>query len=315
MNKSELLSYKTQLLDLLKILECDEFYNIQKKPKSNSIAYAEGLHILISPEKLKNVMSQSQLYATESYKQISSNVFNNLQKVYAKENHTYLQKFNTFTLMDLLPSLTSMDNITREYCENLNRNMNDAFNEELYLIFNQGKQHSSLYNKNINIMAYMKNPKQSHANFDDYKAFLMNIFNHIVSSNELLSVVEKYYKDNLNKKQVYNNLKIYFNNKNQIIENFLQKVLWLVYTQGNIYQLAENKTQYVKWQTSQCLHDCITCRGYQRGENIIVGNDIVPGLVIKGQKIYEFPTIQKIMGNFGMDIFSHSGCKCSWVSL
>ena len=199
--------------------------------------------------------------------------------------------------------------------------LNAFYDNMLMNIFNQGRQHQTVVNP-TNKVTYKKFASydfEENKNFETLVGILKDEFMIYLGylKDFVDEDVENSYNISLNKSAMIKSLGISMDKSSTDVQEIFRKHAWQAYSFGNLYQLNRDNVEFVKWQTGSHADDCLKCRAFQIGSEIlkdIEGNDL-NYIIDTDVVIYKLKDILKVAKIEGPVLFSHhDGCRCQFIS-
>jgi hypothetical protein len=304
-------------------------FESQKDSKHNTsvvpLAYASGLNLLIKDSAFHEIINKENRIKNAKIVRAAKTLIPQFEN-FGVESYT---KFTNSILTDikslngeskLTPNITStiacVDGKFLSYALECS-----AFYDNLLVdIFNTGRQHQTVANPNAQV-TFRKFASYEQPESESYETITAHLKNELYAyleyfKDRAIADIEKCVVKNYNKTQVLNYMYKKFSKHSYNIQEIFRKHSWQVYSFGNIYQLEKDNVRQITWKTGQHIDDCITCRAFQTGEEILKdgdGNDL-PHTLTNDAAIYNINDIIKIAKLDGPAFFCHDGCRCEFIS-
>lgn len=187
-------------------------------------------------------------------------------------------------------------------------------------IFAQGRFHQTLYNpREKHFKRYATFSLEESAEADKVhmmvKADLESTFTNF--SEDLVEYAMHLVKEErMAKEQLLDRLEHFATQRLSFLTDLTRAHLREAYAAGNLYQLAKDKVELVRWQSGQHVDDCGTCRAIQMGDILLEdagGNTIKHVEGTLGGIAYYLEDIVRVAKEKGASYFNHDGCRCSFV--
>lgn len=104
--------------------------------------------------------------------------------------------------------------------------------------------------------------------------------------------------------------------KSSFLSDLMRAHLREAYAAGNLYQLAKDKVELVRWQSGQHVDDCGMCRAIQMGDVVLETEDGEPlkhVVAPLGGVAYYLQDLMRVANEKGASYFNHDGCRCMFI--
>ena len=144
----------------------------------------------------------------------------------------------------------------------LGKNIEFLYDNTLNDIFNLGRQHERLSNKNLKKQDLRKFAQYGYEEGQNFNRVLDYVKSELVSKFKDVEIVAQ---NDLNKKLIIAILETEYNSLKELLNNHC----WKIYSFGNLQQIIKDNIQYVTWETGHYNDDCMLCRAHKTGDEIL----------------------------------------------
>ena len=314
-NKKMKLAALLPLLDELQ--EQVRLVNMRQAQKANSIIYAPLSSVIYGSKMTSKVAWQDsikELKVVRAAKGLTIQASDDISALFVQLAEAMEKRINIINpTSKLVPKMRRIEQAMAIPWSEASLFASGLYQNYITDMFHQGRMHQSVYNHKMSLkkFASLSIQDNNEAYYTEQRLSKQFEIAFTKFSSEFKTELSEVVKSGSSRGDVMAMIDVRIISASSGFVEMVRKHVAEAYAAGNLYQMANDKVQWVRWQTGQHNSDCGRCRAIQMGDILLPG--ISHQRLDFDSVVYSLSDILVEAKEKGARIFNHHDCRCSFI--